>query len=130
MKADSYIPGRCNINSEEIGLRFRAAVLSFFTASIVLLFLLVFSNNRYFRLILISPIFLTVLNLIQSQQKFCIFYALGSQQNAKPGSKKPKPITSLYDRKKDRKKAIAIIVISLLFSILITIPLINISSIN
>ncbi len=130
MKDSNYVPGKCNINSEEVGLRFRAAVLSFFVACIVLLFLLIFSNNKFFRLILIPPIFLMVLNLIQSEQKFCIFYALSGEENAKPGSKKAKSVNSLNDKKRDRRKAIFIIAVSLLISVAITLPLINLSNID
>ncbi len=130
MKADSYTPGSCNINSEEIARRFRAAVLSFFVAVIVLLILLVFSNNHFFRLILFPPIFLTVLNLIQSQQKFCVFYALNGEENARPGGKKTRSVKSLIDRSKDKNKAVIMIFISLILSIILTLPLIKLSSIE
>ena len=130
MKNSEYIPGKCNINSDEIGSRFRGAVLSFFVASIILLFLLVFSNNKYFRLVLLPPVFLMVLNLLQTEQKFCVFYALNGEENSKNGSNKTSKVKSLDDRKKDRTKAYVLILISLIISAIITLPLLHISNIN
>ncbi len=130
MKNNDYIPGKCNINSYEVELRFRMAVLSLVISIILLIILLIFFSNHYIRLILTVPIFLMILNLFQTQQKFCVFYGLKGEENSKQDSKKSSIIKSLISRYKDRKKSIKMIILSILITLVINIPLVFLPNIN
>ncbi len=131
MKSEiKYNPGVCNINSYEVNLRLKSALISFLISLLGLIFLLIFVSNDFIRVVLIGPIFLTVLNIIQSKNKFCVFYGLKHEENSQHGEKIPSKIKNRLYILKDKKKSIKIIFVSLLISVFLTSATIFIPSIN
>jgi len=119
MTNQAYKPGVCNINKMEIKKRLMTSLVSFIVFLIGLIYLLFYVNNKAIRFILIVPLFIGILGLIQSQQKFCVFYGLNSQENANDQSLSPKKISNPKNHLLDLKKSKQIIIFSLIISLII-----------
>jgi len=119
MTNQNYKPGVCNINKIEVKKRLMTSLVAFIVFLIGLIYLLFYVNYKPIRFILIVPLFIGILGLFQSQQKFCVFYGLTSQENSDDKSLTPKKISNLKNRLLDQKKSKKIILFSLIISLVI-----------
>ncbi len=124
---DSYIPGVCNINKVDVLKRRYIGFVGISLGILLSIFIIVTDLDIYRRLIVFVPFFIGYLGLIQSRSKFCVQYAilgissLPKQENNKK-EKSNKLILNVSNsiKKEDLLKAVKIIFLSLILSILST----------
>jgi hypothetical protein len=84
----AYVPGVCNINPDEIKKRRNVGHVGLAIFVVLLIVLLVLSINRYVRIILFLPAFLSATGYIQAKNKFCVGYGGAGMQHADTDSDK------------------------------------------
>ncbi len=67
--------------------------------------LLALNVNQYFRIILIVPIFISVIDFLQAKNKFCVGYGAAGTQNANDDSDLASTITDSSAVSADKKRA-------------------------
>jgi hypothetical protein len=121
MAEQTYTPGVCNINSQEVAKRRRAG---YFDLGLFILFavtLVATDASWQMRLLLLIPAFIASLAFLQARQKFCVAYAGAGKQNAAEGSTKPEVVVDASARKKDALKARKIYLQAFAISAVVTI---------
>ncbi len=78
----NYVPGVCNINTEEIKQRRAAGRVGLGIFVVILIGLILVDANRYSRLVLIFPALLMTIGYLQAKNKFCVGYAGSGLQHA------------------------------------------------
>lgn len=101
----AYVPGVCNINSNEIAYRKRVGNLGAVIFIALLIILLVLNVSHYFRLLLFLPALLAATGYLQARNKFCVGYAASGEQNAVEGSKQAAKVRKKADLAADKAKA-------------------------
>ncbi len=101
----AYVPGLCNINHKEIALRRKAGFAGLGVFVVVLVVLLLLSASPWWRLLLITPAFVSAIGFLQAKNKFCVMYAASYQQNATEGSTSAKDVKDEESRKADARRA-------------------------
>jgi hypothetical protein len=116
-----YVPGVCNINTEEIARRRKIGHVG--AAALMILFIVLFATSlsRYVRIILLIPAFLSATGYLQARNKFCVGYASAGQQNATEGSKVASSIKDKSAIATDKKKARVMNIQALLIAVVIVI---------
>jgi hypothetical protein len=116
-----YVPGVCNINTEEIARRRKIGHVG--AAALMILFIVLFATSlsRYVRIILLIPAFLSATGYLQARNKFCVGYASAGQQNATEGSKAASSIKDKSAIATDKKKARVMNIQALLIAVVIVI---------
>lgn len=103
--SDSYIPGVCNINREEITYRKKAGWVGVAIFVVALVLFLAFGTSRWFHLLLFFPAFLAAIGFLQAKNKFCVSYGASGKQNASAGSKTASDVTEANAKKIDKARA-------------------------
>jgi hypothetical protein len=101
----AYVPGVCNINTEEIRSRRNVGRFGLGLFVVLLVVLLIANVNRWFRIILFLPGFLAAIGYLQANNKFCVGYASAGRQNAEEGSSKAKKIADEGALTTDKQRA-------------------------
>lgn len=114
-----YIPGSCNIGREEIRRRYRIGYIGIVFALIVAIFIHLTNAHRIWKLFLFIPVFYSVSGFIQAVNKFCYFYGL-RQVFSLDGIRKFTKVKDEQLIKRDRKKAIQIVMMVTICSVAIT----------
>lgn len=86
MQNQEYIPGVCNINTEEIALRKKAAYICGVITLVITVGVILFPTPIWLRAVVVFPAFLTAISFLQAQNKFCVAYGTSGKQNASEGS--------------------------------------------
>ena len=115
-----YIPGICNIGSEERTIRRNTGYVSLILSIILILLLIELKASKVFNLIIFFPILLASISFLQDQMHFCAAFGLKGVYNFGKKILKPARIEELEYIKKDREKALKIIIYSLIISFTIT----------
>lgn len=119
VKESAYIPGTCNINSEEIAQRRKLGHIFLVVSVLALLALVLLKMDSWYRLLLF-PIYAIALSCYQqARSKFCVSYGSSGIQNADEGSKSASNIQSERFKKLDQDKARKMNTLSVLGGVLI-----------
>lgn len=127
--AEQYIAGKHNIGVHEIRHRkltygWGGAALSF--AVFWILYFLGISYYGY--LILFIPIYISVIGFMQAREHFCVSYGKSGQCNIAGQSGEPRDVIGQLNRKKDARKANAMIRTAIIISAGISLGLAFISN--
>ena len=119
-QSTNYIPGVCNINTNEIARRRNAG---YFGLALTVLFgaiLFGLGVNRYFRIALFVPLFIMAIGFLQAKHKFCVGYGAAGLQNAEEGSENAATITDKSAKQKDKQKTQQLYIQALVLSLAVT----------
>jgi hypothetical protein len=118
--SNEYIPGTCNIGPEEIKRREIATLVSLVLTISVLILILVLHPDKLWRLAIFVPMASLVINFQQMYFRFCVNFGLRGIFNlGKPG--RFDTVEQAEFRKKDRNKAIRIIVTGIIAGLVSTV---------
>jgi len=115
---DEYVPGQCNLGSQEIRMRKRKSVVGLVITVLFVIGLQIFDPPQELRLLLFIPLAYTIICYYQAQQKFCVVFGIRGIFNFEEIGYSTDVIES-EDRIKDRNKAWMIIFRSLLLAFII-----------
>jgi predicted nucleic acid-binding Zn ribbon protein len=101
----AYVPGVCNINTEEIASRRKVGHFGLIMFVVLLIIMLVANISHLYRVILFLPAFVASIGYLQARNKFCVGYASAGQQNASEGSKKASNIIDQRALTTDKQRA-------------------------
>lgn len=73
---NDYIPGKCNLGSEEIKMRKRNAKIGLILTLLSSIALQIFHSSPNYRLLIFIPLFYSILCYYQAQQKFCVAFGI------------------------------------------------------
>jgi hypothetical protein len=126
-KEYSYLPGTCNLGKQETNRRFRIGYIGLGLMIILIICIEFFHLPSFIKIFLFIPAFYSVSGFIQAFNKFCYIYGLKGLASL-TGRKKFQVVSDEAYAKADRKKAFAIIAITALSSLVITVFYIVLSS--
>src|ERR1044072_7039106 len=119
--SEQYIPGVCNIGRAEMQRRWR---LGWGALVVALLYLAVCVGFRFapaWRLLVFLPALLSALGFIQHAWHFCAKFGLGGVFNFGPQLNHTDTVEQAEFRRKDRRTAIQIIVMSVVIAIVVAV---------
>jgi len=111
MEEDKYVPGVCNIGKSERLMRRQFGLLGFLLTLIFLGLLYYFSLPRFWRLLVFFPAILSALGFLQERMHFCAYFGSVGVFNFGEAGRKDNVMQAEF-RKKDRMKALQIIIYS------------------
>jgi len=114
-----YVAGSCNIGKGEIRRRQLVALFGIFLTISSATALLATDQSRSSRISIFVPALVFSVGFVQSRSKFCLAYGLAGTFNFERLGKISR-VTSVEDRKADRKTAIVILLKSAALAALIT----------
>jgi hypothetical protein len=103
--ASAYIPGDCNLNTEEVTLRRRAGYVGLAAYFIALGLCLSLTHMTRWRILVFPAAYIAAIGFLQAKYRFCVAYGMTGRQNAEPGSKQAHTVTSEVALAKDRHRA-------------------------
>ncbi|MFX0051772.1 MAG: hypothetical protein ACFFAJ_11870 [Candidatus Hodarchaeota archaeon] len=116
-----YVAGICNIGSAEITQRKRIGFIGLaitgFGIIVYIPSIIILNINPLIGILFIFPGTITSIGFIQAREKFCAAYGFSSVANVSVQLGKTVRIEDKIDRKKDRNKAIIILIQSILIGI-------------
>ncbi|MBP6880372.1 hypothetical protein KBC31_01950 [Candidatus Saccharibacteria bacterium] len=104
MSEQSYQPGVCNINTDEITYRRKAGYISLGITIIIFVTAVLLRNTTIAGAVAIFAS-ISAISFLQAQNKFCVAYAGSGKQNATEGEKEATEIKSAKNRALDKAKA-------------------------
>ena len=117
--SSEYVAGSCNIGKGEIRRRQLVALFGIFLTISSATALLATDQSRSSRFSIFVPALVFSVGFVQSRSKFCLAYGLAGTFNFERLGKISR-VTSVEDRKADRKTAIVILLKSAALAALIT----------
>src|SRR5688572_990818 len=117
--SNTYIPGNCNLGSEEVKRRFRIGYFGLIVSVFLIIALYLLNAPREWRLLLFIPAFYSLSGFIQAKNKFCYIYGFKNVFSLK-GKRNFTRVTNLESKIQDRRKAFWIVTITLILSALVT----------
>jgi glucan phosphoethanolaminetransferase (alkaline phosphatase superfamily) len=109
-----YIPGVCNIGPAEIQRRMQAGWLGLAAAVLLWVVFILFSVPAPWRLLLFFPAVTAAIGFLQAAMHFCAAFGILGVFNVAAAAGKTDSVEQAEFRKADRKKALLIILYSLL----------------
>jgi len=118
--SNQYIPGTCNLGKDEIRSRQIVALFGLFLTISSVIGILAADQGRSVRFSIFIPAMIFSVGFVQSRSKFCLAYGLAGTFNfERPG--KISRVSSVEDRRADRKTAIIILLKAAALAALITV---------
>ena len=117
---NDYIPGKCNLGSEEIEMRKRKAKIGLILTLLSIIALQIFHPSPNYKLLIFIPLFYSILCYYQAQQKFCVAFGIIGIYNFGNLGKSKRVIESEF-KNKDIRNSWLIIFKTLLLSFLIVV---------
>jgi predicted nucleic acid-binding Zn ribbon protein len=114
-----YIPGTCNIGPTEIRRRKNATIFSLILTIVVIALILVLHLGKLWRLSLFVPMAAIAVNFQQVYFKFCVNFGLRGIFNF-GNLGQHDTVEQAEFRRKDRTKAIKMIVVGILIGLIVT----------
>ncbi len=115
--SNEYVPGTCNIGPTEIKRRKTATLFALVLTIVTVALILGFQYHRLWRLIVFIPVSALAVNAQQLYFKFCVNFGLRGVFNfGNPG--KLDSVEQAEYRKKDRQKAIQMIVTGIVIGLI------------
>ena len=115
----AYLPGQCNLGTEEIRRRMNLGWLGVGLTLLVVLVLEILDVPRPYRIIVFPTIGVALSGFLQARHRFCYLYGWRGVFSI-AGRKKFEKVTDNADLIRDRRTAIQIVVMMMLGSILLT----------
>lgn len=119
--ATGYIPGVCNIGKAEINQRMRFGWIGVVSTLVIGALLYIFQVPAAWRLLLFIPAAGAATGLIQAYTHFCAKFGFSGVLNFGADVGKTDTVEQAEFRKKDRQKAIAIILWSVLIGAVVAV---------
>ncbi len=120
----NYKTGMCNIGEAEIAQRRR---IGYIGLVLTIVFLIVYLSliylidlNPFFGVIILIPAEIFTIGFLQARKKFCAAYGLAHRQNVASPLGVTLKIQDITSQKKDRNKALVIIIQSIIYAGIIT----------
>jgi len=110
-----YIPGVCNIGAQEVSKRRKLAIAGAVLFCLLTAIIYYYTPNRNWRLVLFIPAFMVAYGYLQARMQFCASFGLRGE--SKFGDK---PVKHIENLESDRKRAIKILVYSLIIAGFVT----------
>jgi hypothetical protein len=117
--SSQYIPGSCNIGIDEIRRRYRIGFAGLFIAVILVIIFHFTDVDRIWKLFIFLPVFYSVSGFIQAINKFCYVYGFRHVFSLH-GKRNFTAIRDIELRKKDRSRALQIVTMTTILSVMIT----------
>jgi hypothetical protein len=117
---NNYKSGVCNIGTQEKKLRRRTGYFGLVGTLIGFLAIIAFDLPQIFSLILIFPIYMSVIGFYQDKSNFCVYFGFNGIYNMEEKGRKVIDIQNEIQKKADRKKAFKMSFIASTLSIVIT----------
>src|SRR5678809_965198 len=114
-----YVAGQCNLGTEEIRRRMNIGWLGTVVTILVVLVLEIMDAPRPYRIVVLPTIGVALSGFLQARHRFCYLYGWRGVFSI-AGRKKFEKITDNADLKRDRRKAIQIVVMMLVGSVVLT----------
>jgi hypothetical protein len=118
--SNQYIPGTCNLGKDEIRSRQIVALFGLFLTISSVIGILVADQGRSVRFSIFIPAMIFSVGFVQSRSKFCLAYGLAGTFNFERLGKISR-VSSVEDRRADRKTAIIILLKAAALAALITV---------
>jgi hypothetical protein len=106
--SNQYIPGTCNLGKDEIRSRQIVALFGLFLTISSVIGILAADQGRSVRFSIFIPAMIFSVGFVQSRSKFCLAYGLAGTFNFERLGKISR-VSSVEDRRADRKTAIIIL---------------------
>ena len=118
--SNQYIPGTCNLGKDEIRSRQIVALFGLFLTISSVIGILAADQGRSVRFSIFIPAMIFSVGFVQSRSKFCLAYGLAGTFNFDRLGKISR-VSSVEDRRADRKTAITILLKAAALAALITV---------
>jgi len=118
--SNQYIPGTCNLGKDEIRSRQIVALFGLFLTISSVIGILAADQGRSVRFSIFIPAMIFSVGFVQSRSKFCLAYGLAGTFNFERLGKILR-VSSVEDRRADRKTAIIILLKAAALAALITV---------
>ena len=118
--SNQYIPGTCNLGKDEIRSRQIVALFGLFLTIFSVIGILVADQGRSVRFSIFIPAMIFSVGFVQSRSKFCLAYGLAGTFNFERLGKISR-VSSVEDRRADRKTAIIILLKAAALAAVITV---------
>ncbi len=115
---NDYIPGKCNLGTEEIEMRSRKAKIGLMLTLLSIIAIQIFHPSLNYRLLIFIPLFYSILCYYQAQQKFCVAFGIIGIYNFETLGKS-KRVTQNEFKNQDIKNSWLIILKTFLLSFII-----------
>jgi len=117
---NQYNPGDCNIGPDEIIMRIRGGWFGLVLTILVWLLFAVFQTPSGWRLTLFFPAMISATGFIQAKMHFCVYFGFAALFNFGEAGKRD-TVNQAEFRKKDRRKAWQIVILSGLIGIIVAV---------
>jgi hypothetical protein len=118
--SNQYIPGTCNLGKDEIRSRQIVALFGLFLTISSVIGILAADQGRSVRFSIFIPAMIFSVGFVQSRSKFCLAYGLAGTFNFERLGKISR-VSSVEDRRADRKTAIIILLKAAALAAVITV---------
>ncbi len=118
--SNQYIPGTCNLGKDEIRSRQIVALFGLFLTISSVIGILAADQGRSVRFSIFIPAMIFSVGFVQSISKFCLAYGLAGTFNFERLGKISR-VSSVEDRRADRKTAIIILLKAAALAAVITV---------
>jgi len=118
--SNQYIPGTCNLGKDEIRSRQIVALFGLFLTISSIIGILAADQGRSVRFSIFIPAMIFSVGFVQSRSKFCLAYGLAGTFNFERLGKISR-VSSVEDRRADRKTAITILLKAAALAAVITV---------
>ena len=118
--SNQYIPGTCNLGKDEIRSRQIVALFGLFLTISSVIGILAADQGRSVRFSIFIPAMIFSVGFVQSRSKFCLAYGFAGTFNFERLGKISR-VSSVEDRKADRKTAIIILLKAAALAAVITV---------
>ena len=118
--SNQYIPGTCNLGKDEIRSRQIVALFGLFLTISSVIGILAADQGRSVRFSIFIPAMIFSVGFVQSRSKFCLAYGLAGTFNFDRLGKISR-VSSVEDRRADRKTAIIILLKAAALAAVITV---------
>jgi len=118
--SNQYIPGTCNLGRDEIRSRQIVALFGLFLTISSVIGILAADQGRSVRFSIFIPAMIFSVGFVQSRSKFCLAYGLAGTFNFERLGKISR-VSSVEDRRADRKTAIIILLKAAALAAVITV---------
>lgn len=94
MTETNYTPGVCNINTDEVAKRRKAGIGGLVGFILLLAIALTTDLNRFVRILLFVPAYVTAIGFLQAKSRFCVAYAAAGLEHTDSKSKEANKVTT------------------------------------
>jgi hypothetical protein len=116
---EEYIPGTCNIGKAETHRRVRNGYIGLVIAFVFFLFLEIFDLPRWYRIVVLPPVFYSLSGFIQARYRFCYLFGMYGVFSMS-GKRELHRVKDNEALQKDKRTALKILAIVLVGSLFIT----------